>query len=78
MRVLVLRFSSLGDVALCLPALKSVLAQNPSLEITFVTRKAFAPLFQDLARTQIEFLQPDSEHKGLPGLYRLFKELKSK
>lgn len=77
MRLLVFRFSSLGDVALCLPVLRSVLHAHPELEITFVTRKAFAPLFIHLPRTQLHFLDANGTHKGFPGLFRLYRELRS-
>ena len=76
MRLLVFRFSSLGDVALCLPVLRSVLHAHPALHITLVTRKNFAPLFAHLPRIQLHYLAPEATHKGLIGLYRLFRELR--
>jgi len=53
MKVLVYRFSAMGDVALCLPVLKSVVALNSEVEITFVTRRAFAFLFENIPMLNI-------------------------
>ncbi len=66
----------MGDVAMTVPVVAAVLRQNPSVKITVVTRKAFIPLFHGL---EVEFVVPDlyGEHKGIMGLYRLFKEINS-
>ena len=50
MHAVVVRFSSMGDVALCLPVVLEALSQNPDLEITFISRKMFAPLFANISR----------------------------
>jgi ADP-heptose:LPS heptosyltransferase len=49
-RFLVLRFSSLGDVVLCLPAMKALLDADKDAEIVFVTRKRFVPYFEHIDR----------------------------
>ncbi|RCL71120.1 MAG: glycosyltransferase family 9 protein [Flavobacteriales bacterium] len=74
--ILVFRFSALGDVAMCVPVLRCLLQTYPELQITIVTRKRFVPLFETLPNVQ--FFTPDfmGEHKGIAGLYRLFKSLK--
>jgi len=74
--ILVFRFSALGDVAMCLPVLRCLVQSNPKLKITVVTRKRFVPLFEELP--SVQFFTPgfDGEHKGISGLYRLFKTLK--
>lgn len=43
--IMVLRFSALGDVAMCLPVLRCLVQTYPELRITVVTRKRFAPIF---------------------------------
>ena len=74
--ILVFRFSALGDVAMCVPVLRCLLQTYPELQLTIVTRKRFVPLFETLPNVQ--FFTPDfkGEHKGIIGLYRLFKTLK--
>ena len=73
--VLVIRLSSMGDVALSVPVLKALIDQNDNLRISVLTKKAFNPLFKELP---IQIINPDlnGEHKGLTGLYRLSKELR--
>lgn len=67
----------MGDVALTVPVVQAALEQNENICITILTRKAFIPLFHGL---DVAFIVPDlyGRHKGIFGLYRLFKELKSK
>ena len=75
MNLLVFRFSSLGDVALVVPALKSVLDTHPGVRITLVTRPFFFPLFEELPRLKLVALHTKAEHKGFLGLFRLFRQL---
>ncbi len=75
-RILAMRFSSLGDVALTVPLLAEFIRQNPHVQITFLSREKFSPLFEDLP--QLTFISADLEgkHKGVRGIYRLYKELR--
>ena len=43
-RVLVTRFSSLGDIVLTLPTVDSLKKALPESSIIYVTKKAYAPL----------------------------------
>ncbi len=64
----------MGDVALTVPVLRSALEQNRGLKVTMVSNKAFEPFFYDLPN--FEFYGVDlKNYAGMPGLYRLFKEL---
>ena len=74
--LLVFRFSSLGDVAMTVPVLKLLLKQHPQLEITVVSTEFVRPLFNGIDRLQFHAADLKGKHKGLPGLFRLFKELK--
>ena len=67
----------MGDVALTTPAIRGVLQDNPDLEITMVTPRFFAPFFYDIPR--LTLFHPDfkGEHKGVKGLYKLYKKLSS-
>ena len=46
-RILVVRFSSIGDVILTTPLLRALLARHPDAEITYVTKAVMAPLVTD-------------------------------
>ncbi len=76
MKVLAYRFSAFGDVALVVPAIRSIVNSNKGVEITFVSRKIFQPLFHDIPGLNFYGIELN-EYKGLGGLRRLYKELKS-
>lgn len=76
-RILVFRFSAMGDVAMTVPVLASVLSRYPDMEVVFVSRPVFRPLFAQMPEN-FTFVEADLKmaHKGIAGLYRLFRELK--
>jgi len=47
MRILVIRFSSLGDVVLATAPLHALHAQHPDAQIVFATKRDYAPLFEN-------------------------------
>jgi len=47
MKILVIRFSSLGDVLLTTPIVRSIRKNYPSAEIHFLTKKQFAPILEN-------------------------------
>lgn len=75
--ILVIRFSAMGDVAMTVPVLKNLLQQNEDLQITVVSNAFFQPLFTGLERCNFHPAYLKKEHKGVTGIYRLYKELKS-
>ncbi len=76
-RLLVFRFSAMGDVAMTVPVIRELLNAHPELEIVMVSRKAFQPFFQGMERLRFHVLEPQGRHKGLQGLYRLYTELRN-
>jgi len=66
----------MGDVAMTVPVLYSLIQQYPDLQITIVSRAAFQPFFEQLP-PNITFFAADlyGKHKGLRGLFRLYREL---
>ena len=74
--LLVVRLSAMGDVAMTVPVLKSLLQNHPDLSITLLTKNSFAPIFKDLQRVTVVHADVKGEHKGIYGLYRLFSSLK--
>ncbi|MCC5945133.1 MAG: glycosyltransferase family 9 protein [Bernardetiaceae bacterium] len=75
MKILVMRFSAMGDVALLAPVLRAALEAKPDLEITILTRKAFAPFFKGIKRLEVLSVDIDGEYKGLWGLFKLYQLL---
>ncbi len=75
--ILVFRFSSLGDIAMTLPVINLLLQQHPEAEIIFVSVAFVKPLFLNIERLHFYAADTKGKHKGIFGLYRLYKELKS-
>lgn len=77
MRILVIRFSALGDVAMLSPVMKQVSANNRNNEYIVLSKPIYEPLFDGVGEN-VSFIGADmkNDYKGLPGIYRLFKELK--
>lgn len=69
--LLVMRFSSMGDVAMTVPVIKAVLDQNPEVNITFVSRPFFAEFFADIPRLTFFAADVTATYNGFPGLLRL-------
>jgi ADP-heptose:LPS heptosyltransferase len=72
--ILVIRLSSLGDVAMTVPVLRLVAQTHPDVKLTVVSRRIYEPLFTDIPN--VHFLEADvyGKHKGLLGLLKLAKE----
>jgi ADP-heptose:LPS heptosyltransferase len=71
-----LRFSSLGDVAISIPLIRCVLSSYPKINITFVTKKKFTPLFDEFKNLNILELDSSGRHSGFNGLLTLFSDIK--
>lgn len=67
----------MGDVAMSVPVLRALITQNPKVKITVLSRAFLKPLFEDLPNVNFYAAEVDGKHKGLLGLYRLSKELKT-
>lgn len=68
LRVVIVRFSSIGDVLLTTPLVRALRQRHPDAELTFVTKRAMAPLVSDNPRlTRVVALEPDEPLHGLAG-----------
>lgn len=75
-RLLVTRFSALGDVAMTVPVVDSVARRYPQVEITVLSRPHLAPLFAGMP-ANVRFRAVDLQRQGTPaGLVRLFAQLR--
>jgi ADP-heptose:LPS heptosyltransferase len=72
----VIRFSAMGDVAMCVPVVRALLMAYPDLQVTFLSQTAFAPLFSGIDRLHFHPADLKGLHKGMTGMLRLFRELK--
>jgi ADP-heptose:LPS heptosyltransferase len=74
-KILVLRFSAMGDVVLLVPVVKSLVATYPDVEVTVVTRPKFASLFTDIERVVPFPADVDYTYSGILGMRELFGKL---
>jgi ADP-heptose:LPS heptosyltransferase len=75
-KLLVYRFSAMGDVILLLPVLKGVLAANADIEIYLLTQPGFFPLFQDIDRLHLIEADLKNKHRSVSGLFKLYRKIK--
>ncbi|HKG04886.1 MAG TPA: glycosyltransferase family 9 protein [Pedobacter sp.] len=76
-KLLIIRFSAMGDVAMTAPVLKEFRAKYPDVELVVVSRALFKPFFNDIDNLSFEAIEPGGKHKGFFGLVRLFRQLKT-
>jgi len=74
--ILVIRLSAMGDVAMTVPVLQAMVRTYPEVKITVVSRAFFAPIFQNIPNVTFYTADVKGKHKGVLGLYKLYKELK--
>lgn len=77
--LLIIRFSSLGDVAMTVPVVASLAKQYPHLRITVLSRPYARPFFESLA-PNVGFMEADikGEYNGVTGLNALYRRLTAK
>ncbi|MBB2144356.1 heptosyltransferase [Pedobacter sp. LMG 31464] len=75
-KVIVLRFSAMGDVAMVASVLREFSVQNPEVELVMVSRAAFKPFFDEIETLTFHAIEPKTTHKGVVGLYKLYRELR--
>ena len=74
-KLLVIRFSALGDIAMTVPVIHDLAVQYPELDITMLSREMARPLFERMPKN-VHFISADlkGRHKGLLGLCRLWRD----
>lgn len=74
--ILVIRLSAMGDVAVTVPVLKAMVREHPNVKITVVSRGFFQPIFANIPNVSFYTADVKGKHKGVLGLFKLYKELK--
>lgn len=75
-KILVLRLSAMGDVALLAPVFKSFTATYPKHTIVLVTRPKFAVFFDGFKNVRCFPADVDKHFSGFLGIFRLFFSLR--
>lgn len=73
--ILVIRLSAMGDVAMTVPVLLGLVKKYPNLRITILTKPFFATILSDIPNITIVFADVKGKHKGVIGLWKLYKQL---
>ncbi len=75
-QLLIIRFSALGDVAMLVPVVRAFAESYPDVEVTVLSRKQTASLFEGLSEN-VHFFGADlrGRHKGIAGLRRLLNDI---
>lgn len=68
MKILIVRFSSIGDIVLTTPVIRAINQQRPDIEIHYLTKKAFKAILENDARIQKTFLIEKNIEEVLPEL----------
>ena len=75
-KLLIIRFSAMGDVAMLVPVVHDLATQYPDTSITLLTRERLTPFF-DWMPSNVETLGVNlKDYEGLRGLGRLYARLK--
>jgi ADP-heptose:LPS heptosyltransferase len=77
MKVLVMRFSAMGDVAMTLPIFKDVISLNPDVEIHFLSKKQFQPIFENIPNLVFHGLDLKQDFEGIGGFFKLISYVRS-
>lgn len=73
-RVLVVRLSAMGDVAMTVHAVAALRRAYPDVAITMLTRRAWVPFFRDVERVDFLTLEGPNGEKGVARVFRLAAE----
>ncbi|MEX0290450.1 MAG: glycosyltransferase family 9 protein [Flavobacteriaceae bacterium] len=73
--LLIIRLSAMGDVAMTVPVIHALLQKYPNLKVTVLTRGFFEPMFSSLKQVSVYKADLKGRHKGLIGLWKLYREL---
>lgn len=80
-KLLVMRFSALGDIAMTVPVVVSVCLNHPDMQVTMLTSKIGEKIFRavagDIANLTILGVNVKNDYNGIAGLNRLYRELKA-
>lgn len=76
MRILVIRTSAMGDVALTTPVMRGLREKYPGVELVLLTRPAFKAFFTSINGLQLFLPDLKKRHKGFIGIVKLFKDIR--
>ena len=76
--ILIIRLSSLGDVAMTIPVISSFIKKYPDVHITMLSKPQFAGMFSGIANLDFVGIDTKNEYGGFFGLLRFFRHFRKK
>lgn len=76
-RVLLMRLSAMGDVAMTVPVVASFAKAYPELNITMLSASRLQPLFANIPNLTFVGVDKNGRHQGIKGLLKLSSEITS-
>lgn len=76
--ILVIRLSAMGDVAIVVPLVNTLIFKYEQLEVTILTKQMFRCFFEGIPRVNVVVAEVKTAHKGVAGLYKLSRTLSTK
>ncbi len=76
-RMLVIRLSAMGDVAMCVPVLLAFKKAYPQVGIVTLSRKHTNHILSQITGMTVVEARVQDQHKGIYGLWKLAKELRT-
>jgi len=67
----------MGDVAMSIPIIQHLQKIYPDLKITALTKPQYKVLFDFIPQVKVVKVETKTKHKGISGLYKLSRELKT-
>lgn len=77
-RILVMRLSAMGDVAMTVPVVASMLQQHTDVEVVMLSNPRFEPMFAGIERLTYVGVDTKQTYKGFFGIFKLFGDLRKK
>jgi len=74
--ILVIRLSSMGDVAMTVPVLREFLNSNLDYKVSVLTKFQYFCFFREIERINLIEFDKTKRHRGVFGLVRLYRDLK--
>ena len=71
-----MRLSAMGDVAMTVPVLRTLVKQYPDVKVTMISRALYRPFFDDIPNVDFFVFDAQGKHKGVLGLLQLYWDLK--
>ena len=75
MKILIIRFSALGDISLVVPVIREIVSQDPAIKIDILTNPKLKGLFNDIPQCRVLEDNVFKEYNSLVRMWKLSRKL---